>query len=384
MARGTIRLVLGSLALGMAAGGAGAQIQREISPIDIRVPKAPTPVLAHDSLVYIYELRITNLMPRNIAVAGIEIRDAGDSTRMLGIWSGDALKNAMVSVPKVPSEDARLLPSGRQRVFFAYVTVGATKPPRALVHTLYLTGADSLTATPTDTVRRFSVVALTHPPPVLAPPMREGFWLAANGPSNTSDHRRTIIPIDGLARIAQRFATDWVLMDSTGRLFHGDSTKNENWFGYRTPLRAVANATVVVTHDGIPENQAMAPNRAVPITLETVGGNHIILDLGNGQYAFYAHLVPGSLRVKVGERVKAGQVIGLLGNSGNSDAPHLHFHVEDAPSPLGAEGLPFVFASYIDHGRSGGWGASEWKTVPPGSPRVLQTPLENDIVEIRK
>ena len=83
-------------------------------------------------------------------------------------------------------------------------------------------------------------------------------------------------------------------------------------------------------------------SRAVPITLETVGGNHVILDIGNGHYAFYAHLQPGSLRVKMGDRVKKGATLGLVGNTGNSTEPHLHFHLADSNSPLGSEGIPYV------------------------------------------
>jgi murein DD-endopeptidase MepM/ murein hydrolase activator NlpD len=63
-------------------------------------------------------------------------------------------------------------------------------------------------------------------------------------------------------------------------------------------------------------------------------------------FAFYAHMQPGSLRVKLGEKVRRGQVLGLVGNSGNSTAPHLHFHVTDANSPLESEGLPYVFESF--------------------------------------
>jgi len=87
-------------------------------------------------------------------------------------------------------------------------------------------------------------------------------------------------------------------------------------------------------------------SRAVPITLETIGGNHVILDLGGGRFTFYAHMQPASLRVKVGEKVRRGQVLGLVGNSGNSTAPHLHFHLTDANSPLESEGLPYVFESF--------------------------------------
>src|SRR3546814_3208759 len=70
-------------------------------------------------------------------------------------------------------------------------------------------------------------------------------------------------------------------------------------------------------------------------------GNYVALDLGDGRHAFYEHLKPGSIRVVPGQRVRRGEVIAELGFTGDSTGPHLHFHVADAPSPLGAEGLPF-------------------------------------------
>jgi murein DD-endopeptidase len=126
----------------------------------------------------------------------------------------------------------------------------------------------------------------------------------------------------------------------------------------------------------------MSVKRAVPITLETLGGNYLLLDLGRGYSAFYAHLQPGSLRVKVGDKVSRGQVLGLLGNSGNSDAPHLHLHVADAKSPSGAEAVPFVFASFEVQGTvksleilTGGEG---WTPRPNAAAdkRQMETPVE--------
>ena len=75
-----------------------------------------------------------------------------------------------------------------------------------------------------------------------------------------------------------------------------------------------------------------------------------MLDLGRGYFALYAHLQPGSIKVKVGQRVRRGQALGLLGNSGNSDVPHLHFHIIGAHSPMFGEGLPYVFQSFIAQG----------------------------------
>jgi murein DD-endopeptidase MepM/ murein hydrolase activator NlpD len=79
-------------------------------------------------------------------------------------------------------------------------------------------------------------------------------------------------------------------------------------------------------------------------TADAASGNHIMVDAGSGHYIMYAHLVPGSPTVQVGDVVQRGFVLGNLGNSGNS-TPHLHFQVMDRPSSLGANGLPFVFDS---------------------------------------
>jgi len=133
-----------------------------------------------------------------------------------------------------------------------------------------------------------------------------------------------------------------VKVGATGRTFTGNAQDNRSYLAYGSDVLAVADATVAAVKDGIPENVPGPTSRAVPITLDTIGGNHVVLDLGGGGFAFYAHLQPGNLRVKVGERVKAGHVLGLIGNSGNSTEPHLHFHVSNGVSPLGSEGLPYA------------------------------------------
>jgi murein DD-endopeptidase MepM/ murein hydrolase activator NlpD len=196
-----------------------------------------------------------------------------------------------------------------------------------------------------------------------------------------------MIPLEGRTRIPQRFAIDWLKLGEDGKPFKGEAGKNENWYGYGAELLAVADGTVVGVKDGIPENVPLAPTRVVPITLETVGGNYVILDLGNGRFAFYAHLQPQSVRVKVGDKVRKGQVLGLLGNSGNSDAPHLHFHLGDANSPLGTEGLPCVFEAYELLGQTTvdeliGKG---WKPQAPTTPskRQQESPLEDQVIRFR-
>jgi murein DD-endopeptidase MepM/ murein hydrolase activator NlpD len=102
---------------------------------------------------------------------------------------------------------------------------------------------------------------------------------------------------------------------------------------------------------------------------ETIAGNVIVLDVGGGRFAFYGHVQRGTLRVKTGDKVRRGQVIGLIGNSGNSDEPHLHFHVGDSPSMLEAEGVPYLIDRF------------ETLTPPSGCrPVQRELPLQGAIV----
>lgn len=128
-----------------------------------------------------------------------------------------------------------------------------------------------------------------------------------------------------------------------GRFYHGNEHQNQNYLCYGKNVLAVANGKVIATKDGLPENIPHSGKLAVPISLDTLGGNYIVLDIGKGKYAFYAHMIPGSLRVKVGEKVTRGQFIGQVGNTGNSTEPHLHFHIVDGPSFVGANGVPYGF-----------------------------------------
>ena len=92
-------------------------------------------------------------------------------------------------------------------------------------------------------------------------------------------------------------------------------------------------------------------NNHEPPTIETAAGNHVVIDIGDGNYALFAHLKTGSVAVKKGDRVNAGDVIAHAGDTGNSDGPHLHFHVMDGPSPLASNGIPYAFTSFNGDGR---------------------------------
>ncbi|MBL6080050.1 M23 family metallopeptidase [Belnapia sp. T18] len=180
----------------------------------------------------------------------------------------------------------------------------------------------------------------------LAPPLRGGGWMVALGCCEMlSDHRTAVLPINGALRPAQTFAIDFIRLDeSTGRAWAGNPGDPRSWLGYGQPVLAAAPGRVVSIRDGLPNQPIGALPSDLPIA--DILGNHVITDIGAGRYAFYAHMVPGSVRVQSGDVVEQGAELGLLGNSGNTSAPHLHFQVMDGPSALDANGLPFVFEQW--------------------------------------
>ena len=115
-------------------------------------------------------------------------------------------------------------------------------------------------------------------------------------------------------------------------------------------MLAAADGRVVKTIDGLPEQvPGVFPEG---ISVEEADGNSVILDIGGGNYALYAHFQPGSVRVEEGDREERGEVLGLVGNSGNSLAPHLHFHVMSGPQSLASNGLPYEVDSFEVTGRN--------------------------------
>ncbi len=325
--------------LALAPAIARGQLAERPLLIEARVLKAPTVASLNDGAFLVYEVHVTNFEGREMTWTGLEILDATSGATILSL-SDTALARDMTRLgttgSQVTLQNRPRLGSGQRAYVYLYVPLAAGQRPSAIRHRLTMT--DSV-GTRTIAMRD---VPVTVEPAVIGPPLKGGNWLAGNGPARASGHRRALIPINAMPAIAQRFAIDYVMINGEGRTFTGDRLKNESYGAEGVEAIAVADGIVVAAKDSIPENIPGPASRAVPITLETVGGNHVILDIGDGRYAFYAHLQPGSLRVKIGDRVKKGATLGLVGNTGNSTEPHLHFHLADGNSTLGAEGIPYV------------------------------------------
>lgn len=288
-----------------------------------------------------YEIELRNRTGSTVTLKSTRVADSKSPSKPLLELSGAALLRSLgvyTTRPETPT--AELKPGGLTLLYMAIPFSEKGPLPSSLTQQISVDvgGSEEL-----GTV----VVRLEQKPAALiGPPLKGGGWFAANALQNDSGHRRALLrssPTE--SSIAQRFAIDWLRFGSDGKAFQGDPKKNQNWHGYGSDLLAVAAGTVLWTQDGIEDNVPFEAMKG-PMTLETIGGNAVLLDIGGGRYAFYGHLKHGSLRVKRGDVVKKGQVLGLLGNSGNSDAPHLHFHIVDGPSAMEANGVPFAFESF--------------------------------------
>lgn len=347
-------------------------------PVEIRIPAQPVSFKGGGKTHIVYELHVTNFSRSPIVLTRLEVMEPG-TKKQLASYTGEELGTRIVR-PGVaaPTTDEKLkLAGGLRMVVHMWLTFDlATDAPAEVQHRL----TSKVGEYPEELSVAAATATVSKAVMMINPPLRGSEWLAGNGPGNSSGHRRALVPTGGGARIAQRFAIDFLQLFPDGRSFSGDEKDNKSYRCYGAEALAVADAVVVAIKDGIPENVPGLTSRAVPITLETVGGNYVVLDLGGGRFAFYAHLQPGSLRVKTGDKVRRGQVVGLVGNSGNSTEPHLHFHISDGNSPLGSEGLPFALPSFEVQGKGFGW-----KPASPAAPtekRQNEMPVENEVVRL--
>ena len=289
-----------------------------------------------------YELQLTNTLTQEVTLTSLAVV-AGDQTLMT--LSGNNLAY-WTRVIGNTSPTTKLGPGQTVLVWLDVVVDEPATVPEKLTHAIGISVPKPqpplLPATMTETVGQVSVQ--TRKPAVIAPPLDGPNWLDGDSCCDMTAHRMALNPLNGQLWAAERFAIDYVQIGPGGRIFAGDKTKPESYPFFGTDIHAVADGKVVSVLDGLPEQVAGRSPTGLP--LDQYGGNHIVQDIGDGNYAFYAHLKTGSVKVKPGDELTTGQVIGSLGNTGNSDAPHLHFHVMSTPDPLASDGLPFVFSSF--------------------------------------
>lgn len=348
-------------------------------PVDIVAGPPPQPVGSEGHTWLVYELHLTNYAPLPIELTGVEV--FGDAGTTLASYRGQELEKAVIAVEELASADSpsgfagtRTLGEGHAAVMFINLALEpGARQPNELHHRFSFAVTRKNGEILRRTVDGAVVPVVQEPLPVLAPPLRGSLWIAFNALSS-ADHRRSLNAIDGRERIPQRFAIDWMQLGPDRRLFRGDKKSNADYYDYGAEVLAVANGRVSDLQDGVPENSGSSERSSRTVTIDNAVGNYVIIDLGRRRFALYAHLQPGSLRVKVGDKVSTGQVLARLGNSGNSDEPHLHFQLMDSNSPLGSEGIPCEFASFTQVGIVNGQD-SDLEAGQPWPPKNQATPL---------
>ncbi len=386
-------------AAGFATCAASAQSLRPdevLSTISLNALAAPEPVLGADNRIHLaYELLASNPNPLFVTLDKVEAIDnqghawetmAGVKlAAMLTLQAGTGTTMrpggaALIFMDASFPAGSRLPPSIAARVTLTRALAGpdgkpAPYPPHAgLPATINFVGAKT-------SVSSASAV-------VIDPPLRGPGWAAVNGCCDAlTSHRSAAMAVNGILRIGQRFAIDWVQLRPDGRLFAGERTRLDSYAYFGAPVYAVADGTVVNIYR---DAQEQVPGVVKGITPADIGGNMIVVDIGGGNYAFFAHLKPGSLKVALGQHVSRGQVIAQLGNTGNTDAPHLHFHVMDGLSPLNSNGRPYVFSRFAVRGslEAAGMGPAFTdgkpaiiKSSPFDGPHTRQLPLNAELVD---
>lgn len=368
----------------------------ELSPLVITsLAPDPIPVTGTDGKVHVvYELQVLNASPLPASLVKLETLegDAAGTVLFSAMAPEIAARTVLVGAPNfgVVAE----VPGGRTGILLeddAYPT--RADVPNRVTHRISATfrGARTKEASlsnyyPTKaTDVGGEVTTGSASPAVIGSPLAGDGWLAGNGCCTFSSHRGVMMPFGGRINGAERFAIDFQQVDlnskplvdlQAGRIvtYRGDPTKNESYLAWDSPVRSVADGTVVKVVSNAPD---IAPG-ALPanVAIGEATGNRVIIDIGDGVYTLFAHLKQDSPTVRVGDKVKRGQVIGRLGNSGNTTEPHLHFQLTRSEAPLVGDNVPFEIDAFSYEGVFMDTG--EFDASATG-PRTRQLPLARSV-----
>ena len=334
------------------AGGAPAGEERsdatELSPFSVMPRRDAIPVEGSDGRTHVlYELEVRNQSPLELEARQVAI-SAPDGTEILTL--DEAATADALALPDARRGNDTLASGQAGRLFLTLAFDSADEIPDELVNEV------TFAAEPLPegfTSEGVSVpVDKDFEAPVLGPPLEAGKgYVAADGCCHSERHIRAALTIGNSTFVAQRWAIDWEQLDADGRFLQGDPRDPVSYAIYGKKVLAAADGEVVHVVDGLEDQVAGELPARGELPLDEADGNSVVIDIDDGPYMLYAHMQPGSLKVSEGDTVSKGDVIGLVGNTGNTLAPHLHFHVMDGPSPLASSGLPYVLEAFETTGK---------------------------------
>lgn len=328
------------------------------------------------------ELAVRNAGPQPLSMQRLTLVPEDRGGPLIAEISGDALQ-ALASLPNGRMAQSLTLAAGEQRNLHFWHALPAAGGEQALAAELVFSRGDG--APQAHAVR--APIGAPELAVALSPPLRGGPWIAVFDPWFALGHRRAAFVRDGQRFIPARFAIDWIRVDARGSPSPADRPGFEHWHGLDSEVLAVADGEIVALRDGR-EDVLGARREGARWTDDDVAGNYLCLQVGGGRCVFYEHLRQGSIAVKMGERVKAGQVIARLGRSGiNSSGPHLHFHVADRPALIAAQGRPYVLSAFRQLGAYASMAQAEsgqpWPASahPQGERFQNEMPAANAVVQ---
>jgi hypothetical protein len=323
-------------------------------PTALQVTTTGTPHRVHgsDGREHIeFNLVITNSFNSEVTLTSLKVRGGGEGLLTL---EGDALAEFTHPIGTGPPTAA--IPSSSTVATLVDVVMPRSAwrsvPKRISSRIAYTVPPGS----PAEAVIGSKVIRVAlrvdrREPIEIAPPLRGDGWASGNGCCDpTAPHRSTILSVDGAYTAIETFAVDYIRV-ADDRFFAGDGTQNTDWSGYGAAIHSVAEGRVVSAVDGRDEIPPFTDNPTLSSPSDYCG-NGVVVKIERRQFATYCHLQPGSVRVEVGDRVRTGAKLGLLGNSGNTTAPHLHFGINAGPDTLTSDSLPFEIDRYRFEGTS--------------------------------
>jgi hypothetical protein len=369
------------------------------SPVIVQHVGDIRPVAAADGMVHlVYELLVINQSAFAVTLDEITAVNA-ESGAVLKTLAGDQLV-AATRLALLGGDGTILEPSQSSFVFMdAVVSRGAT--PATLLNRITATKTEldegtgnygGLTIEPEageNPTVTFETAAVDVGPPavVLSALVHGDNWIIFRGCCDlATSHRGGTNAYNGVIQVPERFGFDLVRLNEDRMMITGPGNLVESYVHYGEPVYAVADGTIVSARNDQPtQAPGTLPNG---IDEAQAGGNAVVIDIGAGAFAFYSHMQIGTVTVKAGDHVRAGDQIGLIGNSGKSIGPHLHFHVSTSPG-IGGDGLPFVFENFNGSGALSGDALMMAMQGQPADilpdlyagPHNAEMPLNNQVVD---